>query len=86
MLSLWDAVEGDSAGENREVVPKFINLNDASIKIVMNIEPSGRRFTTVRQAVPPSFPGGGNSVHHRVAMWVAPSSLPLFSLSPPVGA
>lgn len=34
MLSLWDAAELDAAGEDGEVLPKFINLTDASIKMV----------------------------------------------------
>jgi CCR4-NOT transcriptional complex subunit CAF120 len=34
VLSLWDAAELDAAGEDGEVLPKFINLTDASIKVV----------------------------------------------------
>lgn len=34
VLSLWDAAELDTAGEDGEVLPKFINLTDASIKVV----------------------------------------------------
>lgn len=34
VLSLWDAAQLDSAGENGEVIPTFINLTDASIKMV----------------------------------------------------
>ncbi|KAH6606398.1 hypothetical protein Trco_005551 [Trichoderma cornu-damae] len=34
VLSLWDAAELDAAGENGEVLPKFINLTDASIKVI----------------------------------------------------
>lgn len=36
VLSLWDAAELDSAGQDGEVLPKFINLTDASIKMVRN--------------------------------------------------
>ncbi|KAF4446520.1 hypothetical protein F53441_9860 [Fusarium austroafricanum] len=36
VLSLWDAAELDAAGEEGEVLPKFINLTDASIKMVNN--------------------------------------------------
>jgi hypothetical protein len=35
VLSLWDAAELDAAGEEGEVLPKFINLTDASIKMVI---------------------------------------------------
>jgi hypothetical protein len=31
---LWDAAELDAAGQDGEVLPKFINLTDASIKMV----------------------------------------------------
>ncbi|KAK3299041.1 uncharacterized protein B0H64DRAFT_371441 [Chaetomium fimeti] len=34
VLSLWDAAELDAAGEDGEVLPKFINLTDASIKMI----------------------------------------------------
>lgn len=34
VLSLWDAAALDVAGEDGEVVPTFINLSDASIKMV----------------------------------------------------
>lgn len=34
VLSLWDAAALDVAGEDAEVVPTFINLSDASIKMV----------------------------------------------------
>ncbi|PMD40001.1 hypothetical protein L207DRAFT_566858 [Hyaloscypha variabilis F] len=33
VLSLWDAAELDAAGQDGEVLPKFINLTDASIKM-----------------------------------------------------
>lgn len=34
ILSLWDAAALDAAGHDGEVAPKFINLADASIKMV----------------------------------------------------
>lgn len=34
VLSLWDAAALDQAGEDGEVVPTFINLSDASIRMV----------------------------------------------------
>lgn len=34
VLSLWDAAALDAAGEEGEVAPNFINLVDASIKMV----------------------------------------------------
>ncbi|KAH7196997.1 PH domain-containing protein [Fusarium flagelliforme] len=37
VLSLWDAAELDAAGEEGEVLPKFINLTDASIKMIESL-------------------------------------------------
>lgn len=37
VLSLWDAADLDAAGDDGEVVPTFINLADASIKMVSNV-------------------------------------------------
>jgi len=34
VLSLWDAAALDAAGEDGEVLPTFINVSDASIKMV----------------------------------------------------
>ena len=36
ILSLWDAAALDAAGQDGEVAPNFINLADASIKMVCN--------------------------------------------------
>jgi CCR4-NOT transcriptional complex subunit CAF120 len=33
VLSLWDAAALDAAGEDGEVLPTFINVSDASIKM-----------------------------------------------------
>ncbi|KAI2620852.1 hypothetical protein GGS21DRAFT_387272 [Xylaria nigripes] len=45
VLSLWDAAELDAAGENGEVLPKFINLTDASIKMIDSIPTSNENQT-----------------------------------------
>jgi CCR4-NOT transcriptional complex subunit CAF120 len=37
VLSLWDAAALDAAGEDGEVVPTFINLSDASLKMVSRL-------------------------------------------------
>jgi CCR4-NOT transcriptional complex subunit CAF120 len=39
VLSLWDAAQLDAAGEDGEVVPTFVNLTDASIKMVSTVRP-----------------------------------------------
>ena len=47
VLSLWDAAALDAASEDGEVVPMFINLSDASIKMV-------RRYTFELHQISPS--------------------------------
>lgn len=37
VMSLWDAAQLDLAGADGEVVPTFINLADASIKMVRSL-------------------------------------------------
>lgn len=37
VLSLWNAAALDAAGEGEEVPPTFINLSDASIKMVSQV-------------------------------------------------
>ena len=39
VLSLWDASALDAAGQDGEVAPTFINLADASIKMVLLVPP-----------------------------------------------
>jgi len=43
VLSVWDAAELDQAGEHGEVMPTFINLADASMKMVAVPTFAGRR-------------------------------------------
>jgi hypothetical protein len=52
ILSLWDAAELDAAGQDGEVLPKFINLTDASIRIV-----------SLGNIVYPNIPGGQSTLH-----------------------
>jgi CCR4-NOT transcriptional complex subunit CAF120 len=37
VLSLWDATALDAAGADGEVLPTFINVSDASIKMVSTV-------------------------------------------------
>ena len=39
VLSLWDAAALDAAGQDGEVAPTFINLADASVKMVWHLNP-----------------------------------------------
>ncbi|KAI9727941.1 MAG: hypothetical protein M1828_005346 [Chrysothrix sp. TS-e1954] len=41
VLSLWDAAQLDAAGEDGEVIPTFINLTDASIKMIESLPMNG---------------------------------------------
>ncbi|KKA26706.1 hypothetical protein TD95_005215 [Thielaviopsis punctulata] len=41
VLSLWDASELDAAGDEGEVLPKFINLTDASVKMIDSLPTKG---------------------------------------------
>lgn len=47
VLSLWDAAALDAAGEDGEVVPMFINLSDASIKMVGSVGTIISRYETL---------------------------------------
>lgn len=38
MLSFWDAEALDAAGQDGEVAPSFVNLADASIKMVSRVQ------------------------------------------------
>lgn len=48
VLSVWDAQRLDEAGEDGEVVPTFINLADASIKMVRNADHSRVAFELIK--------------------------------------
>lgn len=52
VLSLWDAAALDAAGEDGEVVPTFINLSDASIKMVSWMQRSQCAGLTCADRVP----------------------------------
>jgi CCR4-NOT transcriptional complex subunit CAF120 len=54
VLSLWDAAELDAAGEDGEVLPKFLNLTDASVKMV--------QYRPVALAVHPDAVPHGNYI------------------------
>ena len=45
VLSLWDAGLLDEAGQDGEVAPTFINLADASIKMVVDVLERGTLAT-----------------------------------------
>ncbi len=57
VLSLWDAAELDAAGDDGEVLPKFLNLTDASIKMVLARRllpsPGARLLSVMRKETDP---------------------------------
>lgn len=48
VLSLWDASALDAAGQDGEVAPTFINLSDASIRMVKSIRGQISAFVDLR--------------------------------------
>ncbi|KAF2459816.1 hypothetical protein BDY21DRAFT_361719 [Lineolata rhizophorae] len=51
VLSLWDASQLDVAGEDGEVVPSFINLADASIKMIESLPMNGQGGQTLQNVL-----------------------------------
>ncbi|TID16321.1 hypothetical protein E6O75_ATG11439 [Venturia nashicola] len=51
VLSLWDAAELDSAGEDGEVTPTFINLADASIKMLETLPMNEKEGATLQNVL-----------------------------------
>ncbi|RDI89663.1 hypothetical protein Vi05172_g201 [Venturia inaequalis] len=51
VLSLWDAAELDSAGEDGEVTPAFINLADASIKMLETLPMNENEGATLQNVL-----------------------------------
>ncbi|EPE08924.1 ph domain-containing protein [Ophiostoma piceae UAMH 11346] len=86
VLSLWDAAELDATGQDGEVLPKFINLTDASIKV---IDALPTRSTTERplQNVLSVSTAGRNryllhfNSHHSLIQWTSGIRLAMFEHS-----
>lgn len=56
VLSLWDAAQLDAAGEDGEVIPTFINLTDASLKMVwLVMNPAGPTIADTGSRLNPSL-------------------------------
>ncbi|KAL1296688.1 hypothetical protein AAFC00_000164 [Neodothiora populina] len=51
VLSLWDAAALDAAGEEGEVVPTFVNLGDASIKMIESLPMNGSAGGTLQNVL-----------------------------------
>ncbi|GAB7341572.1 hypothetical protein MBLNU457_7782t2 [Dothideomycetes sp. NU457] len=51
VLSLWDAAALDAAGEEGEVLPTFINISDASIKMIESLPMHGSKGGTLQNVL-----------------------------------
>ncbi|KAL8362063.1 hypothetical protein RB601_007728 [Gaeumannomyces tritici] len=86
VLSLWDAAELDSAGDNGEVLPKFINLTDASIKMIESLPTRSNDEQPLQNILSISTAGRNRYLlhfnsHHSLIQWTAGIRLAIFEHS-----
>ncbi|KAH8591336.1 hypothetical protein B0O99DRAFT_519609 [Bisporella sp. PMI_857] len=83
IMSLWDAAELDAAGADGEVLPKFINLTDSSIKMIESLptrspdEPPLQNVLSISTAGKNRYLLHFNS-HHSLVQWTAGIRLAMF--------
>ncbi|CAL3964296.1 unnamed protein product [Diplocarpon coronariae] len=83
VLSLWDAAELDSAGQDGEVLPKFINLSDASIKMIEALPTRVDSEAPLQNVLSISTAGKNRYLlhfnsHHSLIQWTAGIRLAMF--------
>ncbi|KAL1870518.1 hypothetical protein VTK73DRAFT_2626 [Phialemonium thermophilum] len=83
ILSLWDAAELDAAGEDGEVLPKFINLTDASIKMIESLPTKSNDEQPLQNILSISTAGRNRYLlhfnsHHSLLQWTAGIRLAMF--------
>ncbi|KAF2400406.1 hypothetical protein EJ06DRAFT_466786, partial [Trichodelitschia bisporula] len=83
VLSLWDAAQLDSAGENGEVVPTFINLADASIKMIESLPMNEQGGQTLQNVLSISTAANNRYLLHfntlnSLTQWAAGMRLAMF--------
>ncbi|OBT45953.1 hypothetical protein VE00_04267 [Pseudogymnoascus sp. WSF 3629] len=83
VLSLWDAVELDAAGSEGEVLPKFINLTDASIKMIESLPTRSNDDQPLQNVLSISTAGKNRYLlhfnsHHSLVQWTAGIRLAMF--------
>ncbi|KAK3383369.1 hypothetical protein B0T24DRAFT_516071 [Lasiosphaeria ovina] len=83
VLSLWDAAELDAAGEDGEVLPKFINLTDASIKMIESLPTRTNDEQPLQHILSISTAGRNRYLlhfnsHHSLIQWTAGIRLAMF--------
>lgn len=86
VLSLWDAAELDAAGEHGEVLPKFINLTDASIKMIESLPTRSNDEQPLQNILSISTAGRNRYLlhfnsHHSLIQWTAGIRLSIFEHS-----
>ncbi|POS70870.1 PH domain-containing protein [Diaporthe helianthi] len=86
VLSLWDAAELDAAGEDGEVLPKFINLTDASIKMIESLPTRSKDEQPLQNILSISTAGRNRYLlhfnsHHSLLQWTAGIRLAMFEHS-----
>ncbi|KAL8650475.1 MAG: hypothetical protein Q9226_005129, partial [Calogaya cf. arnoldii] len=83
VLSLWDAAELDAAGQDGEVAPRFINLADASIKMIQTLPTRSHGNEPLQNVLSISTAGKNrylfhfNSLHS-LTQWTAGIRLAMF--------
>ncbi|PFH57718.1 hypothetical protein XA68_14664 [Ophiocordyceps unilateralis] len=86
VLSLWDAAELDAAGEDGEVLPKFINLTDASIKMIESLPTRSGDEQPLQNILSISTAGRNRYLlhfnsHHSLIQWTAGIRLAMYEHS-----
>ncbi|GAB1311268.1 CCR4-NOT transcriptional complex subunit [Madurella fahalii] len=86
VLSLWDAAELDAAGEDGEVLPKFINLTDASIKMIESLPTRANDEQPLQNILSISTAGRNRYLlhfnsHHSLIQWTSGIRLAMFEHS-----
>lgn len=83
ILSLWDAAELDAAGADGEVLPTFINIADASIKMIEALPTRANDEQPLQNVLSISTAGKNRYLlhfnsHHSLVQWTAAIRLCLF--------
>ncbi|KAI9687133.1 MAG: hypothetical protein M1822_002544 [Bathelium mastoideum] len=83
VLSLWDAAALDAAGEDGEVVPMFINLSDASIKMIESLPMNGQTGGSLQNVLSISTAANNRYLLHfnslsSLTQWTASIRLAMF--------
>lgn len=86
VLSVWDAQRLDDAGEDGEVVPSFINLADASIKMIESLPMNGQSGQTLNNVLSVSTAANNRYLFHfnslnSLTQWAAGIRLAMFEHS-----